>query len=60
LVIKCLERENYEDPGYNRNSYGFSKSITNKLGDKYNKDKGLRNNVSYLSDEEQGLILFVA
>jgi len=38
------DRENY-DESYNKNSYGFSKSITNKLGDKYNKDKGLRNNL---------------
>jgi len=38
------DRETYED-SYNKNSYGFSKSIANKLGDKYNKDKGLRNNL---------------
>jgi len=38
------DRENYDD-SYNRNSYGFSKSIVNKIGDKYNKDKGLRNNL---------------
>jgi len=34
------DRENYEE-SYNKNSYGFSKSMTTKLGDKYNKDKGL-------------------
>jgi len=35
----------YDDVNSHGHSYGFSKSVTSKMGDKYNKDKGLRNNL---------------
>ncbi len=36
-------------------SFGFSKSVTSKLGDKYNKDQSLRKNVKYHCREQTNI-----